>query len=150
MKASNNIMSHPSETRTLTFIEKGILGFENETQFTLSSYDENTPFYWLKSIHNEEIAFMVIEPSILVQDYAFDLPDEVAQILNIKTEADVFVLVILTIPENPLDMSANLLGPLVFHKNENKGQQLILEHSHYPVQFPVFPEGLPKEESETK
>lgn len=129
-----------SENRTLVFSQEGILGFEDLTEFTLSVYDENTPFYCLESTVNPDISFIVIEPAFLVSDYAFDLPSEVADELGIHAEEDAFVLVILTVPEDPKKMTANLLGPLVFHQGSGRGKQLILEKSHYPVQFPLFQE----------
>lgn len=131
--------------RELLLLGQGILGFEHLTRFTLSEYDQQTPFYLLSSQEDENIAFIVMEPAFLVKDYAFDLPDELAAELEVQSAEDVFVLVILTIPEQIAQMTANLAGPLVFNRHTNRGCQLVLDTSIYPVRLPLFPEGLPPE-----
>lgn len=126
-------------TRQLSFIEQGLLGFEDLLDFELAAYDPQTPFYWLRATQKPEVAFLVIEPGCLVDDYQFDLTDEEAGLLNLSSDENAFVLVLITVPENPLEMTANLLGPLVFNQTTGKGRQVVLEGSHYPVRFPVIP-----------
>lgn len=127
-------------SRKLSFVEKGMLGFESLLHYELTAYDTNTPFYWLRSTEEPDVAFIVMEPALLVDDYAFDLGDEDMNLLKVANEADIFVLVVCTIPEDPMDMTANLLGPLVFHRTSNLGRQLILDRHKYPVRYPVFQE----------
>lgn len=123
-------------------LPEGLAGFEHLHQFVLSAYDPQTPFYWLRAEADPEIAFIVLEPHLIVDDYAFDLEAEIAESLAIHQQEEAFVLVLLTIPANPAEMTANLLGPLVFNAHTGVGRQVILTGSHYPVQYPVFPEGL--------
>lgn len=124
--------------RTLSFIEKGLLGFEDILEYVLSPHDDESPFYTLTARQDPSVSFFVIEPQVIIEDYSFDLPDEEAQRLGIQSPEEVFVLLLLTIPENYLDMTANLLGPLVFHRSSNRGTQLVLDQKHYPLRFPVF------------
>ncbi len=126
------------QTRLLSFIEQGLLGFEEQLEFELSAYDPQTPFYWLRSTRDQEIAFLVMEPGCLVDNYQFDLSEEDARLLALSSSEDAFVLVLMTVPENPLEMTANLLGPLIFNKTTGKGRQVVLEGSDYPVRFPVI------------
>jgi flagellar assembly factor FliW len=120
----------------------GLAGFEHLHTFLLSTYDPQTPFYWLRAEEDPDTAFIVLEPHLIVDDYAFDLDADVAQALAIHTQEDAFVLVLLTIPSNPAEMTANLLGPLVFNTHTGQGRQVVLTGSHYPVQYPLFPEGI--------
>lgn len=135
-------------TQNLEFVSKGMLGFESLLHFELSVYEPDTPFYWLRSLEDPEVAFIVMEPCWLVDDYSFDLGDEEMNLLKVKSEQDIFVLVVCTIPENPFEMTANLLGPLIFHRESRLGCQLILDRNTYPVRFPVLqsedPAGLPE------
>lgn len=125
-------------SRQLSFVEQGLLGFESLLRYELEVYDPETPFYWLRSLDDPEVAFIVMEPCFLLEDYSFDLGDEDARLLDVKDAGDTFVLVLCTIPENPLEMTANLLGPLVFNHHNNLGRQLILDRHRYPVRFEVF------------
>lgn len=123
---------------TLHFLAPGLLGFENLLEFELSVYDPQTPFYRLQSLTEPEIEFLVMEPACLLQDYVFDLSEEDVQQLQIEQPEDVFVLVLLTVPENPLEMTANLLGPLVFNRRNWQGKQLVLDGQNYPLRYPVL------------
>lgn len=127
-------------TRELTFIGQGLLGFENLLRYELSVYDPETPFYWLRSLDDPEVAFIVLEPGWLMDDYGFDLSEEDARLLAVKSEQDTFVLVLCTVPDDPMEMTANLLGPLVFNRENNQGRQLILERQRFPVRYPIFQE----------
>lgn len=126
------------QPRQLRFVEQGMLGFEEVLDYELSAYDPNTPFYWLRAQSDPDVAFIVMEPIWLLDDYSFDLGDEDTALLEVTAAEDIFVLVVCTVPENPLEMTANLLGPLVFHRQSNRGRQVILDHNSYPVRFPVF------------
>jgi flagellar assembly factor FliW len=130
------------EAQELTFVGQGLLGLEHLLHYTLSAYDPQTPFYWLRARDNQDVAFVVIEPCYLLADYAFDLPDDLASELEINSSEDVFVLVILRIPENPNEMTANLSAPLVFNRKSYKGRQLVLELSQFPLRLPLFPDGF--------
>lgn len=129
-------------TRELTFVEQGLLGFETLLRYELTVYDPETPFYWLRSLDDPEVAFIVMEPGLLLDDYGFDLSEEDSQLLAVASEQDLFVLVLCTVPEEPLEMSANLLGPLVFNRESNLGRQLILDRHRYPVRYPIFQESV--------
>lgn len=120
------------------FIEQGLFGFESLLQYELSVYDPQTPFYWLRSVDQPDVAFIVMEPAFLLDDYQFDLPTEDAELLKIHSSENTFVLVICTIPENPLEMTANLLGPILVNRANQQARQLTLDRHLYPLRFPVF------------
>lgn len=136
--------------RELTFSGQGMPGFEHLTRFTLTEYDTQTPFYLLASQEDKNVTFIVMEPAFLLEDYAFDLSDELAEELAIQSAEDVFVLVILTVPEQVVQMTANLAGPLVFNRHTNRGRQLVLDPAVYPLRMPLFPDGLPQDSGAEK
>lgn len=125
-------------------ILSGILGFEAFTKFSLSAYDAQTPFYWLTSDEDANLAFIVMEPKYVLEDYEFEIAEDFAKSLGISSPEDAFILVLLSVPDDPSEMTVNLLGPLVFNKDTNTGKQIVLELSNYPIQYPLFPEGLPQ------
>lgn len=126
----------------LRFIEQGPLGFEGLLSFELEAYALDTPFYWLRSIEDPEVAFLVMEPGYFMDDYAFELSDDTLKALQISEAAEVGVLVLLTVPENPLEMTANLLGPIVFHRQQQQCKQVVLDAETYALQYPVLQEAL--------
>jgi flagellar assembly factor FliW len=119
-------------------LTQGLLGLEQYTRFELKPFEEGTPFYTMQSLESAELSLIVMDPALLVEDYAFDLSDEDVAELAITDPDDVMVMVVMTIPENPQEMTANLLGPLVLNKTSNKGKQIVLHGSDWPVRYRVF------------
>lgn len=131
---------HPELPEKLVFEGQGPLGFEQLTHFSLQAYAPETPFFWLRSDTEPDTAFLVMEPGYFIEDYSFELGDETLKELGITTAEQVGVLVLLSIPENPLEMTANLLGPLVFHREHQRCKQVVLQADTYPLKYPVFQE----------
>ena len=55
--------------------------------------------------------------------------------LKVSDDEELVVSVIMTIPDNPQDMSANLLAPLIFNMANRHGMQYVLTNSDYPVKY---------------
>jgi len=75
-------------------IEKGLLGFETITNYSLIQADLE-PFMWLKAEGEKNLAFLVVDPFILFSDYEIDVDDNSLSEIDIKNPSDVVVLTIL-------------------------------------------------------
>ena len=55
----------------IIFFEYGVPGFENMTQFVIlgKTDSEDDPFFWLQSVQNPNLAFVIMNPRDLVLDY---------------------------------------------------------------------------------
>ncbi len=115
-----------SEDRILEFPE-GLVGFPSLKRFLVIDDESSAPFRWLQSLDEADLAYVAVEPKWMLPDYRVDLPPSVAAGLGIAQPDDMSVLVIVTIPEDPREMTANLRGPLVFNTSSRKGAQLILD-----------------------
>ncbi len=114
------------EASIITFVQP-ILGFDLLKEFALFDHDEDSPFKWLQSLEDPTLAFVVTNPTLFGHNYEFNLPQEACSILNIQRAEEAQVLTLVTVPEeNPLHMTANFLGPLVFHSETRQAMQLIL------------------------
>ena len=82
---------------------------------------------------------MVINPAIIVDDYNFEIPDEMEQELELEESSEAEVLVLVTFRsgngEKPLKLSANLLGPLIINVKNRRACQAVLDPKKYPVRF---------------
>lgn len=76
----------------IIFFEEGIPAFENLKKFVIVKEDQS-PFYWLQSVEDKDIAFVIINPFEIKPDYEFDLPDEIVNKLEITSAEDVAVFV---------------------------------------------------------
>jgi flagellar assembly factor FliW len=102
----------------------GVLGFPQIKRYVLLDYEE-TPTKWLQAIDDPDVAFIVMEPTLLVQDYAIVLDVMMRQALQLETEEDLAVLTIVRVEEGKL--LANLKGPLLFNSRLKIGLQAVLE-----------------------
>ena len=93
-----------------------------------------------------DLAFPVTLCSYFDIEYQFELADEDAQKLGIKTADEILALNIVTIPQiNPQAATINLLAPIIINTTNNNAMQVILKDSKLPVRHPLFE----KEENKT-
>src|SRR5262245_23955366 len=69
----------------------GLLGFEKFKRYVLLGSPEEAPFLWLRMVDDPNLAFLVVSPSILTNDYEPDLSDEDVQFLGLQNPEDALV-----------------------------------------------------------
>lgn len=117
----------------------GLLGFEHLREFALLDA-EQAPFYWLQSLEAVEIAFVLIDPRVFRPDYSPGVgPEELAE-LGASSPAEVLDFAIVTIPEDPRRMTANLQGPVLVNRGSRVGRQFISTDPRWQVRHPILEE----------
>ncbi len=126
------------EDKVLNFV-RGILGFPKDLRYALLPHRKDSPFFWLQSLDSPELAFVVINPSLIVSDYAFELPEDAEKELCIENPEQAEALAIVTFRERKNGeskaMSANLLGPIVINVEKRLARQVVLDPNRYPVRY---------------
>lgn len=126
-----------SEKQRVTF-SSGLLGFEEIRDFILLDSPEDSPFYWLQAEHYPEIAFVLINPSMILTDYVLEADEQDLKEIDIEGDGDYITFAIVTLGNNPTTMTANLLGPIVINKKNHKGKQVISTNDTYSVRHPLL------------
>ena len=62
------------ESQRLTF-PQGLFGFENYKDYVLLDAEQQ-PFYWLQSVDQEHIAFVLVNPFLFRPDYEMNIDNE--------------------------------------------------------------------------
>lgn len=128
------------EDKILTF-DHGMIGFESLKRFALLYDIENEKKHsvsWLQSLDEPQLAFPVIDPFLVVEDYRPELNENaIAQLGEVK-EGAYNVLVTLTVPKDITKMSCNLRAPIVLHTDTRKGAQMITDTLEYPVKYFIY------------
>ena len=76
---------------------------------------------------------MVVNPLVFFPDYRIEVnPKEIAE-LKVSQVESVETYVIVNIPDDSKDISANLQGPVLINTENNLGKQLVLVNSEYQV-----------------
>lgn len=128
------------EQRIIHF-PNGIPAFETVKQFIIVDDEEPTmPFKWLQSVDKPDLAFVIINPFLVKQDYDFDVKDEVLKEIQLESPDALAVFCIVTVPEDLNQMTINLKAPVMIHVEERKGMQVILDTDKYTVRHYVLDE----------
>jgi flagellar assembly factor FliW len=124
-------------------IPDGILGFPDDHRYVLLEHDsEGTPFKWLQSLDNPALAFIVMDPHLVVGDYQVLFDSETAEFFGTEKVSDQFAMMsIVNIPhDNPIAMTVNVRAPIIVSLEKRVGMQVILPNEDYPIRHRIFPE----------
>lgn len=122
----------------LIVMKGSILGFENLNCFVLLSHNEKTPLWWLQSIDDPAVAFVVADPWLLKPDYNPTIPEDEIKFLEMENNDDIALLVIATVRSDPFRVTANLRAPILINAANRMATQVVLEHPDYPIQYDVI------------
>lgn len=116
-----------------------LLGFPKDRHFFLKPHTEKSAFFWLQSLDNPALAFVVITPALIIANYHPRLDQQTRSELQVETSQELELLVILTIPKGrPQEMTANLMGPVVINTKHRLAKQTLLDPSVYDASWPVL------------
>jgi flagellar assembly factor FliW len=121
-------------------LPQGLIGFPELKRYVLLDHDKESPFKWLQSLDDGAIAFVLINPLLFKPDYTVEVTEAEVSDLELKAEEDAVISVIITIPTNPQNMTANLKAPLVFNLQNRRGKQLVLSNSSYTTRHNIMEE----------
>ncbi|MBR1579087.1 MAG: flagellar assembly protein FliW [Selenomonadaceae bacterium] len=129
-----------SEDKIVHF-SRGIPAFEDEHEFVIIPYDEESPYYFMQSLKSPELAFLITTPFVFFPDYSIEVDDETMNELNIQNSEDVLLYSIITIPNGSIRyMTANLLAPLIVNTENMQAKQLVMEKTRYNTKHRLFPD----------
>ena len=129
------------EEEKVVHFEKGIPAFEDEHEFLIIPYDEESPYYFMQSLKTPELAFLITTPFIFFPDYVIEIDDETLDELKIKKQEDVMLYSLITIPNGSVRyMTANLLAPVVINTENMQAKQIVMEKTRYTTKHRLFPD----------
>ncbi|MCP4118204.1 MAG: flagellar assembly protein FliW [Desulfobacteraceae bacterium] len=128
------------ETKILTMPD-GLLGFPGFERFALLEDPKTVPFCWFQSLEESNLALVVMNPFLFMQDYKLDLDGFVAAKgwKGVKAEElQIYVVVNISQGEEGKKVTANLQGPLVININNNEAFQVVIPDSVYSYQHNIL------------
>ncbi|MCR5613145.1 flagellar assembly protein FliW [Treponema sp.] len=135
VKTKNGTVVSVEENHILHFPE-GLFGFELYHNYAI--YDsEYSPFMWMQSLDDQNLAFLTVDPFLICNDYELDVDDKYLAKIGITSPADVIVLSIVTIPRNGDPVTANLQGPIIINKNNGQCLQAILNSTRWTTKHDI-------------
>ena len=134
------------DEKKIVHFKDGIPAFEDEHEFVILPYEEDSPYYFMQSLKSPDLAFLLTIPFLFFNDYTFELDDVTVKELGIKESENVFYYTMITIPNGSIRyMTANLVAPIVLNGANMQAKQVVLEKSNYTTKHRLFPESAKKE-----
>lgn len=136
----NCVETEPAAVATASDVRlpMGLLGFERLKDYIVISKPEEEPFGWLQVKGDTSLAFVVINPFLIVPDYHPDIPQVDVEFLGLTGAEDAMLLNIVTVHKNG-KATMNLKGPIVINRNTGIGKQVVIANaSEYSVQHPLL------------
>jgi len=129
-----------NELQIIDFPE-GILGFDFIKKFIImDAEDEGSPFKWMQAFDEKDLAFVIIRPLDFMDEYELVIPQNDLETLKSEDIEELLTFAIVTIPEDPKKMTANLQGPIIINPAKRIGKQAISLSDRYTVRHNILDE----------
>jgi len=95
----------------LVIFPKGLIGFENLRHFIVMPRTKEGPLFWIQSAEDQEIAFILTDPTNFFPDYALEPDAEEQRLLEMQADSVCYALSVVTVtPEQKITL--NLVAPI--------------------------------------
>lgn len=119
----------------------GIIGFENLKKFALI-YDiekeRRSKISWLQSMEEPLMVLPVINPIDIAEEYTPIIEDELTKSIGDPADADILILVTMSIPSDITKVTANFKAPIIINTVNRKAMQVIAENEDYKIKYNVY------------
>jgi len=128
-----------NEEKIITLAD-GLIGFEEYKKYVMFPHEKDANFQWLQSAETPFLCFLITTPLSFMFDYSIEITDNTVEKLKITAPEDVAIYCLVTVPEDPLKISANLAGPLIINANELSGEQVVIMDPKYSIKHYILDE----------
>lgn len=131
------------EEEKIIHFPAGIPGFEEYKDYTII-YDidsEEEPFFsWLQCVTEKELAFPIVNPFRVAEDYNPAVEDALLEPLGEFETEDLAVFLLATVPGDVKKASVNMKAPLLINTKNRQAMQIIAENEDYEIKHMLIAE----------
>ena len=120
---------------TLLFPE-GLVGFEDLREFIVMPNEKEGPLFWIQSIEDPQIAFILTDPTSFYYDYRVVPDGREREKLGIDESGDCLIVSVVSV-SSEREITLNLAAPILFAPETNRALQVILEGTNFSPQTPL-------------
>ncbi|MCK6599410.1 MAG: flagellar assembly protein FliW [Bdellovibrionaceae bacterium] len=117
---------------------EGLLGFSDLRKFVLVDDPSDEIFIWLQSCESPQIAFPLLEPELFVTNYQPGLTKTDLESLKLSHTDKTRSFCVITIPDDPTQMSANMKAPIIINMTLKIARQCVLQDNSLAIREPIF------------
>jgi len=121
------------------YAPSGLIGFPHHKRYVLLEHRKGSPFVWFQSAEDESLAFVLIDPLLVKPDYEIQISSEDRKALELENSCEgLQAMAIVSIsPGIPMEITANLLGPILINGKKRLAKQVVLYQSTYSTRTPL-------------
>jgi flagellar assembly factor FliW len=123
---------------TLLHFEEGLIGFSDCRKFVLMENADIAPLRRLQSTERPDVAFFVIDPGLVLNDYQSLIPAREWQSLDVAEPTKGIALAICAIRETIAECTGNLQAPILVNVQRMTGKQIILTETQLTTKHPLI------------
>ena len=127
------------ESQLFTF-PMGILGFATLKSYLIIELEAQHPLKWLQSVEDPSTAFILADPLLFYPGYCAEIKRSELNPIDPSDDSDLILSVMMTVPPEMRELSANLCAPLIFNLANRRGMQYVLNDRKYPIKHFLFKE----------
>jgi flagellar assembly factor FliW len=117
---------------------EGLLGFRDFKRYYFHEPSPASALLWMQCVDLPALGFVVSDPRLFMPDYSIGATAAQLEPIRLEGVEHCQVWVILTIPEDPSKLTANLQGPIVVNVDRKLGAQLVLNEEGMTTKYPVM------------
>lgn len=126
------------EENEIINFKRPIPGFKEYTRYIVKDIEGSEPFKLLQSLDNCELAFIIISPFNVEDNYEINLSEETINRLQIESPEDVMLYSTVTLHSKVENITANLKAPIIININNKTGEQCIIDNEKYGIRHPLM------------
>ena len=124
------------DPENLLHFPAGMIGFPNLHRFIVMPNKKAGPLFWIQSVEDPDIAFVITDPSNFFLDYKVVPDASERNTLQIEADDECFNLNVVTVPPDQ-KITVNLAAPILYSPKTNRAIQVILEKTDYNSKTPL-------------
>ncbi|MBI9076824.1 MAG: flagellar assembly protein FliW [Desulfatibacillum sp.] len=122
-------------------MQSGMIGFGEYKRFIIVQHKGDTPFFWFQAVDEPSLAFVLTNPNFFLPEYNVSpsvVKRETGWDCDPETSEDLELYVTVRIPpDDPRNMTANLIGPIVVNNKTMEAVQLVIAKSKYSHRYKI-------------
>ena len=124
------------EDERVIHLSRGLLGFPDYTRYALIQTGEENYFFWLQSVDDPALAFVVTDPGIFFKDY--DVPVREETVTELELDEPEFLQTFTICNKVGEWLTGNLLGPLLVNSKNRLATQVVLTEKKWTTRQPLL------------
>jgi flagellar assembly factor FliW len=117
---------------------KPIVGFDGYKKYILMKNESIFPSFWLQSVDDPGLAFPVVSPFFIDENYSIKLNDFDLEDIDLKEFNDIIILTLLVVPQDMSLIRTNLRAPIIYNPIRKLAKQIVLQEEKYPIHYYVM------------